>query len=66
MANADASLPSLESVCREEKRAKEMELKLSSLVTANNQFKRERERLEERLTSTQVRVRVCAFLHGFI
>jgi hypothetical protein len=43
-----------------------MELKLSSLVTANNQFKRERERLEERLTSTQVRVRVCAFLHGFI
>uniref|UniRef100_A0A7S3VNH3 Kinesin motor domain-containing protein n=1 Tax=Dunaliella tertiolecta TaxID=3047 RepID=A0A7S3VNH3_DUNTE len=40
---------------KEERRVKELELKLSSLVTANNQFKRERERLEERMTSTQVK-----------
>ncbi|KAF5835177.1 hypothetical protein DUNSADRAFT_7806 [Dunaliella salina] len=40
---------------REEKRVKDLELKLSSLVTANNQFKRERERLEELMTSTQVK-----------
>lgn len=41
--------------CREERRAKELELKIISLVADNNQFKRERERLEEHLTSTQVR-----------
>jgi len=40
---------------REEKHTKEIELKLHALVAANNQFKRERERLEEKLTATQVR-----------
>jgi hypothetical protein len=40
--------------CRDERQFKEMELKLTHLSNDNNRYRRERERLEEILQSTQV------------